>query len=216
MRLLIMGAPGTGKGTYAEGIEKHFGIPHISTGEIFREAISQKTPLGVLAQSYIDDGHLVPDDVTVQIVKERIQQPDCQNGFVLDGFPRTLNQAEIFTQILNELNIQLDLVINLLADEELIIRRITNRRLCSKCGKGYNLITIPPKKPGICDDCGGALYQRKDDSEEEVIRERLEVYQKQTKPLIDYYEAQGNIIHMNGAGEIDEVTNVIIAMLEAR
>ena len=164
MRLLIMGAPGTGKGTYAEGIEKHFGIPHISTGEIFREAISQKTPLGVLAQSYIDDGHLVPDDVTVQIVKERIQQPDCQNGFVLDGFPRTLNQAEIFTQILNELNIQLDLVINLLADEELIIRRITNRRLCSKCGKGYNLITIPPKKPGICDDCGGALYQRKDDS----------------------------------------------------
>jgi adenylate kinase len=210
-----MGAPGTGKGTYAEGIEKHFGIPHISTGEIFREAISQKTPLGVLAQSYIDDGHLVPDDVTVQIVKERIQQPDCQNGFVLDGFPRTLNQAEIFTQILNELNIQLDLVINLLADEELIIRRITNRRLCSKCGKGYNLITIPPKKPGICDDCGGALYQRKDDSEE-VIRERLEVYQKQTKPLIDYYEAQGNIIHMNGAGEIDEVTNVIIAMLEAR
>ncbi|HOE77052.1 MAG TPA: adenylate kinase [Bacilli bacterium] len=215
MRLLIMGAPGTGKGTYAEGIEKHFGIPHISTGEIFREAISQKTPLGVLAQSYIDDGHLVPDDVTVQIVKERIQQPDCQNGFVLDGFPRTLNQAEIFTQILNELNIQLDLVINLLADEELIIRRITNRRLCSKCGKGYNLITIPPKKPGICDDCGGALYQRKDDSEE-VIRERLEVYQKQTKPLIDYYEAQGNIIHMNGAGEIDEVTNVIIAMLEAR
>lgn len=215
MRLLIMGAPGTGKGTYAEGIEKHFGIPHISTGEIFREAISQKTPLGVLAQSYIDDGHLVPDDVTVQIVKERVQQPDCQNGFVLDGFPRTLNQAEIFTQILNELNIQLDLVINLLADEELIIRRITNRRLCSKCGKGYNLITIPPKKPGICDDCGGALYQRKDDSEE-VIRERLEVYQKQTKPLIDYYEAQGNIIHMNGAGEIDEVTNVIIAMLEAR
>ena len=215
MRLLIMGAPGTGKGTYAEGIEKHFGIPHISTGEIFREAISQKTPLGVLAQSYIDDGHLVPDDVTVQIVKERIHQPDCQNGFVLDGFPRTLNQAEIFTQILNELNIQLDLVINLLADEELIIRRITNRRLCSKCGKGYNLITIPPKKPGICDDCGGALYQRKDDSEE-VIRERLEVYQKQTKPLIDYYEAQGNIIHMNGAGEIDEVTNVIIAMLEAR
>jgi adenylate kinase len=210
-----MGAPGTGKGTYAEGIEKHFGIPHISTGEIFREAISQQTPLGVLAQSYIDDGHLVPDDVTVQIVKERIQQPDCQNGFVLDGFPRTLNQAEIFTQILNELNIQLDLVINLLADEELIIRRITNRRLCSKCGKGYNLITIPPKKPGICDDCGGALYQRKDDSEE-VIRERLEVYQKQTKPLIDYYEAQGNIIHMNGAGEIDEVTNVIIAMLEAR
>ncbi|HHU24130.1 MAG: adenylate kinase [Bacilli bacterium] len=215
MRLLIMGAPGTGKGTYAEGIEKHFGIPHISTGEIFREAISQKTPLGILAQSFIDDGHLVPDDVTVQIVRERIQQPDCQNGFVLDGFPRTLNQAENFTRILKELNIQLDLVINLLADEELIIRRITNRRLCSKCGKGYNLITIPPKKEGICDDCGGAIYQRKDDSEE-VIRERLEVYHRQTKPLIDYYEAQGNIIHMDGAGEINEVTNVIIAMLEAR
>ncbi|MFA6594705.1 MAG: adenylate kinase [Bacilli bacterium] len=215
MRLLIMGAPGTGKGTYAEGIEKHFGIPHISTGEIFREAISQKTPLGILAQSFIDDGHLVPDDVTVQIVRERIQQPDCQNGFVLDGFPRTLNQAENFTRILKELNIQLDLVINLLSDEELIIRRITNRRLCSKCGKGYNLITIPPKKEGICDDCGGAIYQRKDDSEE-VIRERLEVYHRQTKPLIDYYEAQGNIIHMDGAGEINEVTNVIIAMLEAR
>lgn len=215
MRLLIMGAPGTGKGTYAEGIEKHFGIPHISTGEIFREAISQKTPLGILAQSFIDDGHLVPDDVTVQIVRERIQQPDCQNGFVLDGFPRTLNQAENFTRILKELNIQLDLVINLLADKELIIRRITNRRLCSKCGKGYNLITIPPKKEGICDDCGGAIYQRKDDSEE-VIRERLEVYHRQTKPLIDYYEAQGNIIHMDGAGEINEVTNVIIAMLEAR
>ena len=157
----------------------------------------------------------MPDDVTVQIVRERIQQPDCQNGFVLDGFPRTLNQAENFTRILKELNIQLDLVINLLSDEELIIRRITNRRLCSKCGKGYNLITIPPKKEGICDDCGGAIYQRKDDSEE-VIRERLEVYHRQTKPLIDYYEAQGNIIHMDGAGEINEVTNVIIAMLEAR
>lgn len=215
MRLLIMGAPGTGKGTYAEGIEKHFGIPHISTGEMFRDAINQKTPLGVLAASYINDGHLVPDDVTVAIVKERIQNPDCQNGFVLDGFPRTLKQAESFDQILEELHIKLDLVINLYSDEELIVRRITNRRLCSKCGKGYNLITIPPKKEGICDDCGGAIYQRKDDTEE-TIRERLEVYHKQTEPLIDYYEKQGNIIHMDGAGEIDEVTDVIIAMLEAR
>ena len=182
MRLLIMGAPGAGKGTYAEGISKHFGIPHISTGDIFRQAMQEETPMGILARSFIDRGHLVPDDVTNEIVKERIQKADCVNGFLLDGYPRTLYQAEEFDKILVELDIKLDVVINLLVNENLIVSRIINRRLCPNCGKGYNVLTLKPKKDGVCDDCGTELYQRDDDNVE-TVKSRLSVYNEQTKPV---------------------------------
>lgn len=215
MRLLIMGAPGAGKGTYAKGIAKHFGIPHISTGEMFRKAMSANTTMGQLARSYIDQGQLVPDEVTIAIVKDRIKEEDCKKGFILDGFPRTLEQAKSLTHILASAHLKLDVVINLFVDNDLIIRRITNRRLCSNCGKGYNLITIKPRVPGICDDCGAPLYQRKDDNVE-TITKRLSVYDIQTKPLIEYYEHLGNIMHINGAGEIDDVIEIIISKLEAR
>lgn len=213
MRLLIMGAPGAGKGTYAEGISKHFGIPHISTGDIFRQAMQEETPMGILAKSFIDRGHLVPDDVTNEIVKERIQKADCLDGFLLDGYPRTLQQAEEFDKILTELDIKLNVVVNLLVDEGLIVSRIINRRLCPNCGKGYNLLTMKPKKDGVCDDCGTELYQRKDDNVE-TVKSRLSVYNEQTKPLINYYTKQDIILNINGEGEAKEVTKNIIVAIE--
>lgn len=213
MRLLIMGAPGAGKGTYAEGISKHFGIPHISTGDIFRQAMQEETPMGILAKSFIDRGHLVPDDVTNEIVKERIQKADCLDGFLLDGYPRTLQQAEEFDKILTELDIKLNVVVNLLVDESLIVSRIINRRLCPNCGKGYNLLTMKPKKDGVCDDCGTELYQRKDDNVE-TVKSRLSVYNEQTKPLVNYYTKQDIILNINGEGEAKEVTKNIIVAIE--
>ena len=213
MRLLIMGAPGAGKGTYAEGISKHFGIPHISTGDIFRQAMQEETPMGILAKSFIDKGHLVPDDVTNEIVKERIQKADCLDGFLFDGYPRTIKQAEEFDKILKELDIKLDVVVNLLVDEDLIISRIINRRLCPNCGKGYNIVTLKPKKDGVCDDCCVELYQRKDDNVE-TVKSRLSVYNEQTKPLIQYYSKQNIILNINGEGDAKAVTNEIIAAVE--
>lgn len=212
MRCLIMGAPGAGKGTYAEGICEYFGIPHISTGDIFRQAMQEETPMGLLAKSYIDKGHLVPDDVTNKIVKERLQKADCLDGFLLDGYPRTIEQAECFDQILNDMNIKLNAVINLLVDDELIVSRIVNRRICPTCGKGYNLLTLKPKKDGYCDNCGSLLYQRKDDNEE-TIKSRLQVYNEQTKPLIAYYEKKGLLLNLNGVGEANAVTKCIIDTL---
>ena len=213
MRLLIMGAPGAGKGTYAEGISKYFGIPHISTGDIFRQAMQEETPMGILAKSFIDKGHLVPDDVTNEIVKERIQKADCLDGFLFDGYPRTIKQAEEFDKILKELDIKLDVVVNLLVDEDLIISRIINRRLCPNCGKGYNIVTLKPKKDGVCDDCCVELYQRKDDNVE-TVKSRLSVYNEQTKPLIQYYSKQNIILNINGEGDAKAVTNEIIAAVE--
>ena len=213
MRLLIMGAPGAGKGTYAEGISKYFGIPHISTGDIFRQAMQEETSMGILAKSFIDKGHLVPDDVTNEIIKERIQKADCLDGFLFDGYPRTIKQAEEFDKILKELDIKLDVVINLLVDENLIISRIINRRLCPNCGKGYNIVTLKPKKDGVCDDCGVELYQRKDDNVE-TVKSRLSVYNEQTKPLIQYYSKQNIILNINGEGDAKAVTNEIIAAIE--
>ena len=213
MRLLIMGAPGAGKGTYAGGISRYFGILHISTGDIFRQAMQEETPMGILAKSFIDKGHLVPDDVTNEIVKERIQKADCLDGFLFDGYPRTIKQAEEFDKILKELDIKLDVVINLLVDEDLIISRIINRRLCPNCGKGYNIVTLKPKKDGVCDDCGVELYQRKDDNVE-TVKSRLSVYNEQTKPLIQYYSKQNIILNINGEGDAKAVTNEIIAAVE--
>lgn len=215
MRCLIMGAPGAGKGTHADVIKKHFGIPHISTGEIFREAIASESEMGLLAKKFIDKGNLVPDDVTNAIVKERLKKADCLDGFLFDGYPRTIAQAEAFDQMLKELNIKLDVVINIDVSDDIIISRIINRRICPSCGRGYNIVSLKPKKEGVCDDCGTALYQRKDDNEE-TIKSRLEVYNKQTKPLIDYYAKQNLLLKVDGAGSISEITNNIITSMEAK
>lgn len=214
MRCLIMGAPGAGKGTYADTIKKHFGIPHISTGEIFRDAIASDSELGRLAKKFIDKGNLVPDEVTNEIVKKRLKEEDCSEGFLFDGYPRTIAQAEAFDEMLKELNIKLDVVVNIDVKDEVIISRIINRRLCPSCGRGYNLVTLKPKIEGVCDDCGTTLYQRKDDNEE-TIKSRLEVYNRQTKPLIEYYENQNLLLQIDGDGKISEVADKIIAGMEA-
>lgn len=208
MHLLIMGAPGSGKGTCAVELKDFYSIPHISTGEMFRKAIQEKTPIGVIAQQLIEDGHFVPDDITNQIVKERLSLDDCKKGFLLDGYPRNLQQAHALSEILNELNIKLDAAINLEIEDQVVFDRIVNRRLCSKCGKGYNLISIPPKKEGICDDCNSPLYQRKDDNYE-TIKERLAVYSEQTKPILAYYEKLGILVSVNGDQPIDKVVSDI-------
>lgn len=213
MHLVIMGAPGSGKGTYANTLKSEFAIPHISTGEMFRKAISEGTELGKLAQSLIDNGHFVPDDITNKLVKQRLSEDDCKNGFLLDGYPRNIEQAEVFTEILKELNIELDAVINLEIDESEIISRIVNRRMCSNCGAGYNVISQKPKVEGICDKCGGALYTRADDNEE-TVKIRLTVYNEQTKPLVEYYEALNKIIHIDSNQSIEKVVNDIVKAVE--
>ncbi len=214
MHLILMGAPGSGKGSYAAVLKEHYRVPHISTGEIFRDAIEKKTPMGLIAKTYIDKGNLVPDDITNEIVKERLKQKDCENGFLLDGYPRTIAQAESLTKILDELGITLDAAVNLEVDDELIVRRIVNRRSCPKCGKGYNLITYPPKKEGICDVCNTPLFTRKDDNEE-TVTSRLDVYNKQTRPLVDYYDKLGKLVSIDSNGTIEDTVKDIIKTLEA-
>ena len=213
MHLIIMGAPGSGKGTYAKMLKDIFAVPHISTGEMFRKAISDGTELGKLAQSLIDKGNFVPDEITNELVKQRLQLDDCKNGFLLDGFPRNLNQAKAFTEILKELNIELDAVINLNVTDEEIIKRIVNRRLCSKCGAGYNTLTLPPKQDGICDLCNSPLYTRADDNEE-TVKVRLTVYNEQTKPLVEYYEALDKIVNINSDQPIENAIKDIVKAVE--
>lgn len=213
MRLILMGPPGVGKGTCAEYLKLHYDIPHISTGEMFRDAISKQTKMGLLAKEFIDKGELVPEEQTNAIVRERLSAADCQKGFILDGFPRTINQAKQLDQMLIDLNIKLDAVVNLYADYETLVERITGRRLCSTCGKGYHVKNMPSKVEGICDDCGGSLYQRKDDSYE-TIKNRLDVYERLTKPLLEYYGEQGSIININGATTATVTVKAIINSLE--
>ena len=212
MHLIIMGAPGSGKGTYASRLKDYYGIPHISTGDIFREAIKEGTPTGLIAKKLIDNGEFVPDDITIQIVKERLSKDDCKKGFLLDGFPRNTHQAEALDEILEELNIKLDTALDLLMDDERIITRIMNRRLCSSCGKGYNLLTLKPKQDGVCDDCGAPLYQRADDNED-TVRNRLNIYNAQTKPLIEYYRNRGILKSVDSDNYADIVVAEIIKIL---
>ena len=213
MNIILMGLPGAGKGTQASEIVKKFPIPHISTGDMFRKAIKDETNLGKEAKSYMDRGELVPDEVTVGIVKERISEDDAKKGFLLDGFPRTIDQAESLSQIMSELDREIDAVINIEVPEEELMNRLTGRRICEKCGTTYHLVFNPPKVDGVCDIDGGKLYQRKDDNPE-TVSNRLSVNVKQSKPILEYYDEKGVLKNIDGAKDIDEVTKDVIDILD--
>ena len=213
MNIILMGLPGAGKGTQASEIVKKFPIPHISTGDMFRKAIKDETDLGKEAKSYMDRGELVPDEVTVGIVKERISEDDAKKGFLLDGFPRTIDQAESLSQIMSELDREIDAVINIEVPEEELMNRLTGRRICEKCGTTYHLVFNPPKVDGICDIDGGKLYQREDDNPE-TVSNRLSVNVKQSKPILEYYNNKGVLKNIDGLKDIDEVTKDVIDILD--
>ena len=213
MRIILMGPPGAGKGTQAALLVDHYKIPHISTGDMFREAIKQGTPLGLKAKEYMDAGALVPDEVTIGIVADRLAQPDCANGFLLDGFPRTAAQADALAKILSDLNINLDGVVNIEVPEEVLLERLTGRRVCKQCAATFHTVFNPPKVQGICDKCGGELFQRSDDTIE-TAQNRLKVYNEQTEPLIAYYSRQGLLKRIEGDGEIQQVFRNIVKVLE--
>lgn len=214
MRMILLGPPGAGKGTQAANLSIALKIPHISTGDIFRANIKEGTPLGVLAKTYIDAGRLVPDDVTIDIVEKRLENKDCKNGFLMDGFPRTIPQAEKFDSMLQKLGKSVDLVINIDVPDSLIIKRMSGRRMCS-CGRTYHVENNPPKQDGICDACGNKLFIR-DDDREETVMERLDTYHKQTSPLIGYYKDKGILVDVDGTKSIDETTREILELIKAR
>ncbi len=213
MNLILLGPPGSGKGTQAKLIVEKYGIPHISTGDMLREAVAKGTELGKEAKKYMDAGKLVPDEVVIGIVKERLQQPDCEKGFILDGFPRTIPQAEALDKILEELGKKIDAVINIQVPEEEVVKRIVNRRTCKNCGAVYHLIYKPPKEDNKCDKCGGELYQR-DDDKEETVRQRYKVYKEQTEPLVEYYAKKGVLYNIDGTKSIEEVFAEIDSILQ--
>ena len=213
MNIILMGLPGAGKGTQASEIVKKFPIPHISTGDMFRKAIKDDTDLGKEAKSYMDRGELVPDEVTVGIVKERISEDDAKKGFLLDGFPRTIEQAEALNDIMQELGRSIDAVINIEVPEEELINRLTGRRICETCGTTYHLVFNPPKVDGVCDLDGGKLYQREDDNPETVAN-RLSVNVKQSKPILSYYQDKGVLENIDGSKDIKEVTSDVINILD--
>ncbi|MEV6972951.1 adenylate kinase [Kitasatospora sp. NPDC093806] len=214
MRIVLVGPPGAGKGTQAHLLAKTLSIPHISTGDLFRANIGQGTPLGVEAKSYMDAGRLVPDEVTIGMAKDRMLQEDAANGFLLDGFPRNLGQAEALDAFLAEQGIKLDGVLDLEVPEDEVVRRIAGRRLCrNDGGHVFHVDYNPPKTEGVCDECGGELYQRSDDTEDKV-RTRLEVYHTETEPIIDYYREQGLIATIPALGKVDEVTQRAIEALK--
>ncbi len=210
--IILMGPPGAGKGTLAKQLKEALNLVHISTGDMFREAIKAQTELGVLAASYINKGDLVPDDVTIGLVKERLSQKDCEAGFLLDGFPRTLAQAEALDEIAKSISRPIEAVINLDCDNEELVRRISGRRVCKDCGAPYHVVTMKPKVEGVCDICGGPLYQRNDDNEE-ALKVRLTHYTNQTKPLLDFYQARGllaNFDSLRGSAALfDEIAKFL-------
>lgn len=213
--LILLGPPGAGKGTQAERIAARYKIPHISTGDIFRAAIKQGTPLGQKAKSYLDAGELVPDDVVIGIVTERLESPDCNEGFLLDGFPRTIPQASALEATLNNSARPVSRVINIAVDPEALVKRLSGRRVCRECGAPYHVETKVEKVAGRCDVCQGELYQR-DDDQEETIRKRLTVYQSQTEPLIEFYQERGVLLTVDGGQTIDQVWEAIVKGLEAQ
>lgn len=209
MNLVLMGLPGAGKGTQADKIVGKYNIPHISTGDMFRAAIKEGTELGLQAKSFMDKGELVPDEVTIGIVRERLSKADCEKGFLLDGFPRTVAQAEALDTMLADLGKKIDYVINIDVDQSILMERLTGRRICKNCGATYHLVFNPPAKEGICDRCGGELYQRADDNAE-TVQNRLDVNIQQTKPLLNFYEDKGYLRNINGQQDI----NVVFANIE--
>jgi adenylate kinase len=212
VNIVLMGLPGAGKGTQAEKIVDKYGIPHISTGDMFRAAIKGGTELGLKAKSFMDNGDLVPDEVTIGIVRERLSKEDCEKGFLLDGFPRTVAQAEALENILADLGKKMNYVININVDKDILMERLTGRRICKECGATYHLVFNPPTEEGVCDRCGGELYQRADDNEE-TVQNRLDVNIKQTQPLLAYYEDKGYLKNIDGQQDIHRVFDDIDELL---
>ncbi|CAJ37629.1 adenylate kinase [Methanocella arvoryzae] len=205
MQFVLFGPPGAGKGTQAKFLSEELNVPHISTGDILRENVKKGTALGLKAKSYMDKGELVPDNLLIDLIKDRLSQPDCRKGFLLDGFPRTIPQAEALDEILDDINKKLDGVINIDVGSGELIRRLSGRRICRSCGASYHLVFNPPKAKDLCDSCGGELYQR-DDDKEVAIKNRLDVYVRQTQPVLEYYKKKNLLIDIDGEKEIDEVT----------
>lgn len=212
MKIVLLGPPGAGKGTQAKSISNRYSIPHISTGDIFRSNISENTPLGVEAKKYMDNGQLVPDEVTINMVKDRLQQDDCKNGYLLDGFPRTVHQAEALQAFLETRDEQLDTALLIEVPMNFILERMTGRRVCPSCGASYHIKFNPTKNDGKCDVCGSDIIQRKDDTEE-TVKERLDVYERQTQPLIDFYKERNMLSVVDGTKAINEVFESICKIL---
>jgi adenylate kinase len=212
MNLILLGPPGAGKGTQAKMLMDKYKIPQISTGDILRAALKAGTELGLKAKEYMDAGKLVPDEVVIGIIRDRLKEPDCQGGYMLDGFPRTVPQAEALDEVLADMGSRIDHVISIEVPNEELIKRLTGRRTCRDCGAGYHVVFDPPQVDGVCDKCSGQLYQRDDDNEE-TVRNRLKVYADQTQPLIDYYQKQGLLRSIDGQGGIKEIFERITAVL---
>lgn len=215
MFLVLLGAPGAGKGTQASFISQHLGLTHIASGDLFRQAVEKGTKLGQSVQAYMDKGMLVPDEVTIQVVSERLSEPDCREGCVFDGFPRTLGQAKALDKALANQGKAIDKAMYIEVAEEELLKRLSGRWICRQCQVPYHEITSPPRTPGECDKCGGELYQRSDDTVE-TVKERLKVYFAQTTPLLDYYEAEGKLIRVDGGLGIERVAEEIIGVLKPK
>ena len=214
MYIIMLGAPGAGKGTQADILSKEMNLPHIASGDLFRQALEERTEVGLLAKSYMDKGELVPDEVAIKMILERINQPDCTSGCLLDGFPRTLHQAKVLDEALREQGKTIDKAIYIEVPNEELVKRLSGRRLCRVCQTPYHIISSPPKTPGKCDKCGGELYQRSDDREE-TVKDRLSIFFTQTVPILDYYKKQGKLIRVNGNLGIQGVAGEIISALKA-
>lgn len=212
MRIVLVGPPGAGKGTQAQFIAAHLSIPRISTGDIFRYNVASNTELGTKAKEYMDKGDLVPDEITVAMVRDRLAEDDARAGFLLDGFPRNVPQAETLKKMLAEMDTRLTVVLELEVDEDEVVRRLAGRRTCRRCSRVWHVDYDPPSKPGTCDECGGELFQR-DDDKEEVIRHRLEVYKEQTAPLISFYTDEGILVGVEAAGPVEKITDRALAVL---
>jgi adenylate kinase len=215
MRLVLLGAPGAGKGTQAKKLIEKYGIPQISTGDILRKAVTDGTPLGKEAKSYMDKGELVPDSVVIGLVKERLAKDDCNDGFILDGFPRNTSQAQTLDGVLAMMNTPITVALSVDVDKDDLMKRLTGRRTCKSCQQMYNIYSSPSGQDGICDKCGGTLFQR-DDDKEETIKNRLDIYEKSTAPLIDYYKKKGILKSVMGVGNIDEIFKKVCELLEKK
>ncbi|MCR5830186.1 MAG: adenylate kinase [Lachnospiraceae bacterium] len=213
MKIVMLGAPGAGKGTQAKQIAAKYEIPHISTGDIFRANLKEGTPLGLKAKEYMDKGSLVPDELTLELIMDRFKQPDCKNGYVLDGFPRTIPQAEALTKALADNKDEIDYAVNVEVPDEKIIDRMSGRRACAKCGGTFHIKYNPTKVEGICDLCGGELYIR-DDDKPEIVKKRLDTYHAQTQPLIEYYEKAGKLKEVDGTQDVNKVFEDIVKVIE--